>query len=141
LLQASSVSFNVTEGFAQFRHNQIMSGSRALERPLSDRPPHRVKALRVARGWSMDDLASRANTSRQRIWAIERGNTRLNEDWLRKLAAAFDVAPTELLPDEDQSLVLSPEERELIAMIRALPAERRALLSGILSGLNAPVAA
>jgi lambda repressor-like predicted transcriptional regulator len=108
-----------------------MTGSRTLRRPLSDRPVHRVTAMRHARGWSMDDLAARANTNRQRIC-----KTRLNEDWLRVLAAAFDVAPTDILPDDDQSVVLSPEERALIEAYRALPVERRPLIPGIIAGLG-----
>ena len=109
--------------------------------PAFERPANRVQDLRRERGWSMEELARRANTTRQRIWAIEHGETRLNEDWLRKLASALDVAPIDLLPPQDQGLALTPDEIALLKAIRTLPPERRALLPGLIAGLGQPAAA
>ncbi len=102
---------------------------------------HRVYELRRRRGWSMEELARRANTTRQRIWAIEHGETRLNEDWLRILAAALDCAPADLLPPEDHGVVLTAEEIALIEAIRKLPPERRVLVPALVAGLGQPAAA
>lgn len=74
----------------------------ALNRPVAERLGTRVKELRVARGWSMTELAERSGLrgDKQTIYAIEtamRGQgVRLGT--LYALAMAFDVEAADLLP-------------------------------------------
>jgi transcriptional regulator with XRE-family HTH domain len=62
----------------------------------------RIKELREKRGWSMRELAARANTTSSTINKLEKGLTRLNTDWLTRLAAALEVEPQELITPSDR---------------------------------------
>lgn len=85
----------------------------------------------------MEDLAVRAGTDRQRIYQLEHGNARLNEDWMRRLATAFDIAPVELLAPEDQGFVLSEDEKMIIENFRNLSNLHRPLVVPFLVALKA----
>jgi transcriptional regulator with XRE-family HTH domain len=56
-----------------------------------------VRRLRAARGWSQEDLAHHCGLHRTYVGAIERGERNLTLATLERLAAAFGVAPTDLL--------------------------------------------
>lgn len=58
---------------------------------------NRIKEWRLKRGLSMQALAERAGTSRQQIHKLERGERRLTEDWMRRVAVILDCAPADLL--------------------------------------------
>ena len=47
---------------------------------------NRIKEWRLRRGLSMQALAERADTSRQQIHKLERGERRLTEEWMRRIA-------------------------------------------------------
>jgi len=79
----------------------------------------RVKELRLARGWSQDELAQRAGITRVTVTRIEGDrNRRLDYDVLEKLADAFEVDPGLLI------------RRERHAPIRAAGARASARASG-----------
>jgi transcriptional regulator with XRE-family HTH domain len=102
---------------------------------------HRLATLRRAAGLSLEELAERANTNKQTLYSVESGKARLSLPWMRRLARALQVKPDELLLEQDRSIVLSPEERAILDEFRDLPAERRALVAGILRGMKDPEAA
>jgi transcriptional regulator with XRE-family HTH domain len=56
-----------------------------------------LNRLRKGRGWSMEALARRINTTASTINKLEKGQMRLTEDWLERLADAFDCTKAELL--------------------------------------------
>jgi transcriptional regulator with XRE-family HTH domain len=56
----------------------------------------RIRALRQARGWSLQQLAERVGVSKPQIDKLERGTRRLTDDWIRRIAAALEVAPEAL---------------------------------------------
>lgn len=56
----------------------------------------RIRALRQARGWSLQQLADRAGVSKPQIDKLERGTRRLTDDWIRRIATALEVAPEAL---------------------------------------------
>jgi len=58
---------------------------------------NRIKEWRLERGLSMQALAERVGTSRQQIHKLERGERRLTEDWMRRIAVILDCAPADLL--------------------------------------------
>jgi transcriptional regulator with XRE-family HTH domain len=88
--------------------------------------PNRIRALRRQRGLTTVELAERADTSNQQIGRLERGERRLTQDWMDRLAEALDCAPWELLP---AAPALSEEERQALADLQALdPDTRRSYL-------------
>ena len=58
---------------------------------------NRIKEWRLRRGLSMQALAERVGTSRQQIHKLERGERRLTEDWMRRVAGILECEPAELL--------------------------------------------
>jgi phage repressor protein C with HTH and peptisase S24 domain len=76
-------------------------------------PPNKIRALRIARDWSQEQLASavRPKTSQPQIDRLERGERRLTQEWMARIAAALHVDPAALLPD--QELNFSPRAQLL----------------------------
>jgi len=60
---------------------------------------NRIKDWRLKRGWSMQQLADKADTTRSQIDKLERGERRLTVDWMKRLSDPLGCAPAELLPD------------------------------------------
>ena len=71
---------------------------------------HRLRTLRTARGWTIDDLARRSHLSASTISRIETGHRRLALDHLVTLARALDTSVDELLVDDgaDGDVVIRP---------------------------------
>lgn len=62
----------------------------------------RIRRLRIARGWSQDQLARRAGVSRQHVYTVERGKiTRMQETTLRSYADALQMKPEHLATGEE----------------------------------------
>jgi len=68
----------------------------------------RVRALRIAHGWSLDDLASRARISASSLSRIENGQRRLALDQLVALARALDTTLDQLVESDTDDVVVSP---------------------------------
>ncbi|MGC5050949.1 helix-turn-helix domain-containing protein [Micromonospora sp. DT48] len=68
----------------------------------------RIRALRVAQGWSLDELASRARLSPSSLSRIENGQRRLALDQLVTLARALDTALDQLVETAPDDVVTSP---------------------------------
>lgn len=60
---------------------------------------NRIREWRQRRAMSVQQLATRIGTTRQQIYKLERGERRLTEDWMRRLAAALGCHPADLLAD------------------------------------------
>lgn len=91
----------------RFRHSILpMTQDDAIE----DTARSRLRSLRVARGWSIDELSRRSHISSSTISRIETGGRRLALDHLVVLARALETTVDELLVDEDseQSVVIRP---------------------------------
>lgn len=58
---------------------------------------NRIKEWRLRRGLSMQALAERVGTSRQQIHKLERGERRLTEDWMRRVAGILECEPADLM--------------------------------------------
>ena len=79
---------------------------------LEDTARRRLRTLRQARGWTLDDLAARAHVGASTISRIETGQRRLAVDQLVTLARALGVTVDELLADDDgEDVVIRPEPR------------------------------
>ncbi|MFF6904807.1 helix-turn-helix domain-containing protein [Streptomyces sp. NPDC012389] len=68
----------------------------------------RIRALRVAQGWSLEELAGRANLSQSSLSRIENGQRRLALDQLVTLARALDTTLDQLVETASDDVVISP---------------------------------
>ncbi|MFC9086566.1 helix-turn-helix domain-containing protein [Nocardiopsis dassonvillei] len=68
----------------------------------------RIRALRVAQGWSLEELARRAHLSQSSLSRIENGRRRLALDQLVTLARALDTTLDQLVETADDDVVISP---------------------------------
>lgn len=68
----------------------------------------RVRALRVAHGWSLGDLAARARLSQSTLSRIENGQRRLALDQLVTLARALDTSLDQLVETAVDDVVSNP---------------------------------
>ncbi|WP_199527944.1 helix-turn-helix domain-containing protein [Kitasatospora sp. SolWspMP-SS2h] len=68
----------------------------------------RIRALRVAQGWSLEELAGRANLSQSSLSRIENGQRRLALDQLVTLARALDTTLDQLVETAAEDVVISP---------------------------------
>ncbi|MEU6539598.1 XRE family transcriptional regulator [Streptomyces sp. NPDC047000] len=68
----------------------------------------RIRALRVAQGWSLEELADRARFSQSTLSRIENGRRRLALDQLVTLARALDTSLDQLVETASDDVVTSP---------------------------------
>ncbi|WP_432933995.1 helix-turn-helix domain-containing protein [Microbispora sp. CA-135349] len=68
----------------------------------------RIRALRVAQGWSLEELATRARLSQSSLSRIENGQRRLALDQLVTLARALDTSLDQLVETAADDVVTSP---------------------------------
>ncbi|WP_327297844.1 helix-turn-helix domain-containing protein [Streptomyces sp. NBC_01197] len=68
----------------------------------------RIRALRVAQGWSLDELATRARLSPSTLSRIENGQRRLALDQLVTLARALDTTLDQLVETATDDVISSP---------------------------------
>jgi transcriptional regulator with XRE-family HTH domain len=73
----------------------------------------RIRALRLARGWSLDDLAERCWFSASTLSRMETGHRRIGLDQLTALARALDTSIDYLVaPEDDEDVVIRPVRDE-----------------------------
>lgn len=68
----------------------------------------RIRALRVAQGWSLEELATRASVSQSTLSRIENGRRRLALDQLVTLARALDTSLDQLVETATDDVITSP---------------------------------
>jgi transcriptional regulator with XRE-family HTH domain len=68
----------------------------------------RIRALRVAQGWSLEELASRARISPSSLSRIENGQRRLALDQLATLARALDTSLDQLVETDTDDVIANP---------------------------------
>src|SRR5664279_4908379 len=76
---------------------------------VEDVARHRLRSLRLARGWTLDELARRSNIGASTISRIETGHRRLAIDNLADLARALETTVDALIGDaSDEDVVIRP---------------------------------
>lgn len=71
---------------------------------------HRIRAYRVARGWTLDSLAARCGLSPSNLSRIETGQRRIALDQLVPLARALGTTIDQLVePPDEAGVVIRPE--------------------------------
>lgn len=79
------------------------------ETRVEDVVRQRLRSLRVARGWTLDDLSRRSNIGASTISRIETGHRRLAIDSLADLARALETTVDQLLSeDSGEDVVIRP---------------------------------
>ncbi|ALG09507.1 helix-turn-helix domain-containing protein [Kibdelosporangium phytohabitans] len=68
----------------------------------------RIRALRVAQGWSLEELATRARLSPSSLSRIENGRRRLALDQLVTLARALDTSLDQLVETDTDDVIANP---------------------------------
>ncbi|MHA6622405.1 helix-turn-helix domain-containing protein [Pseudonocardia sp. DLS-67] len=68
----------------------------------------RIRALRVAQGWSLEELATRAHLSPSSLSRIETGRRRLALDQLVDLARALDTSLDQLVEADTDDVIANP---------------------------------
>lgn len=79
---------------------------------------NRIKELRKLRKITQVELAKACNTSQGSIQKLENGAIDLDIQWMRKLAKVLGCKPYELLPLDMQPEGISPEELEILRILR-----------------------
>lgn len=91
--------------------------------------PNRIRELRKAREWRLEDLADRVGISITFLSDLERGVRDLGFEWMRRIAKVLKVQPGDLLIQSDNSKSLSAGEQEWLALYQAADdAQREQLL-------------
>ncbi|MFF3013631.1 helix-turn-helix domain-containing protein [Streptomyces sp. NPDC057939] len=73
----------------------------------------RIRSLRKARGWSLDNLADRADISPSQLSRIETGHRRISLDQLSAIAEALGISLDQLVESpQDSDVVIRPEKDE-----------------------------
>ncbi len=78
------------------------------DRDLDGLVRKRIRALRVAQGWSLEELSTRARLSQSTLSRIENGQRRLALDSLVTLARALDTTLDQLVESDSDNVVISP---------------------------------
>jgi transcriptional regulator with XRE-family HTH domain len=76
--------------------------------------PNRIRELRKARGFMLEQLANRIGCSVTQMSDLERGMKPLSLHWMKVIARTLKVRPADLLNEEDNSRSLTAAERELV---------------------------
>lgn len=80
--------------------------------------PNRIKELRESRGLTLEQVAQVAGTSLQQVQRLERGQRRLTDVWMRRLAPAFGVVPAALLSNHEPDNREFAQNAQEIALLR-----------------------
>lgn len=64
---------------------------------------NRIRQMREARELTLEQLATKVGTDKTQISKLERGERRLTDTWLKKLAVALGVTPSDLMEDLAQT--------------------------------------
>jgi transcriptional regulator with XRE-family HTH domain len=84
------------------------------QEPLEMVTRRRLRSLRVARGWSLDELAKRAHIGPSTISRIETGHRRIALDQLVALARALGTTVDELLDESPEDDVVIKPTRNVV---------------------------
>lgn len=84
----------------------------------------RLRSLRVARGWTLDELAGRAHLSASTLSRLETGDRRLALDLLVPLARALDTTIDELVATGSDDDVIIRPRKDVIAGVTVWPLGR-----------------
>lgn len=100
-----------------------------------DAPPNRILELLELKGMKQADLARAANVTVSALNKVIKGTRGLDQDWMRRLAPHLGVTPAELLPFDDNPLLLDDAERDLVERYRAADRRTREQLTRVAAAI------
>ena len=103
-----------------------------------DQAPNRIQELIEAAGINQAELARRAHTTVSSLNKVIKGTRGLDQQWMRRLAPHLGVSPAELLPREDNPLILDDAERAMIEDYRQADPLTRQQLERVTRALLPP---
>lgn len=84
------------------------------QEPIESIVRQRVRGLRLARGWTLDTLATRCYLSPSTLSRIETGNQRIALEQLVAIAQALGISLDQLVePEGDEDVVIRPEPESM----------------------------
>ncbi|TAH33132.1 MAG: helix-turn-helix transcriptional regulator [Alphaproteobacteria bacterium] len=89
---------------------------------------NRIRNLRLARGYSLQDLAEKIGTSKSQVDKLEKGERRLTLDWMRRLADGLACTITDIIVAGD-----APSSK--VANIQSTPKDLP-LIGGVKGGIH-----
>jgi transcriptional regulator with XRE-family HTH domain len=102
---------------------------------------HRLRALREQLGLSQEEIADRANLSKNFVSAMERGAKGFGIESFLRYVEALDLSPAQALQTETEAAggaLVSEEERQFIQQWRQLPEPDRRRVRQCVSYLRDP---
>lgn len=69
---------------------------------------NRLREIRDSKGLTLREVAERAKTSEQQLGRLEKGQRRLSDYWIARLAPALEVAPDEIWSDSRDTIPSVP---------------------------------
>lgn len=104
----------------------------------SQRIGDRLRAERLRRGWSLNDLSSRTNgrLSKSRISNYEQGIRRMGLEAAEQLAEALETVTPAWLLVLDEEPPLSDDELGLVRTFRAMDLDHRDELLALIRGIS-----
>lgn len=90
----------------------------------------RIRALRTARGWSLDELARRTMIGASTLSRIETGKRRIALDQLAPIARALQTTIDELLDSPEDEVIIRPV-RDVVRGTTVWPLSRHDTGSGV----------
>lgn len=87
--------------------------------------PNRIREFRVLQKRSQQWLGDAIGVSKVTISDLERGNMRLDLDYMRRIATALGVQPADLMPLADNPWSLTPDEQAMIQRLRQASPDQR----------------
>lgn len=79
---------------------------------------NRLKEIRKQHKITQVELAEMCKVTQGTIQKLETGAVELTVTWMRDLAKILNIEPYELLPKDMQPTEITPEEREILRIIR-----------------------
>lgn len=96
------------------------------QEPLDEIVRQRIRGLRIARGWTLDALATRCYLSASTLSRIETGHRRIALDQLVPIAQALGTTLDQLVePEGDDDVVIRPEPEASAGMTMWLLSRER----------------
>lgn len=80
-----------------------------------------IKELRKKRGLTQQQLAEKIGISQVHLGRLESNARSMDLEQVEKIAAALGVKPFDILPQKWQPEEITPEEREILRMIKKQP--------------------
>ncbi len=84
----------------------------------------RIRALRAARGWSLEELSDRCGVRFETVSRVERGVQEPTLGTLERLCGPLGVTLRELLPDDDGSRPTDEQVAAVVGQLRDMSASQ-----------------